>query len=190
MSQSCEGDGHGKTCEGIGELGVGARGSCASADGRAIAPSAGGGVAAGLRAEPGADRPSDRPLGAVDVSAAQPLLGRRDRRRRPARVARRAKAPEHDGRTGARRAGAVPGSGAHRWHPRGRPSPGGAGSQAGTNHGPVLGVQPAAPARLAQACPGPAASAKRPAGAAGMEKNSPSGSPKSARSGPGKPRSS
>ena len=190
MSQSCEGDGRGETCEGSGELGVGTRGSCASADGGAVAPGAGGGAAAGLRAEPGADRQSYRPLGAVDLPAAQPLLGRGDRRRRSARVARRAPAPEHDGRAGARGAGAVSGSGAPRWHPRGQPSQGGVGSQAGTNHGPVLGVQPAAPARLAQARPGPAAPAKRPAGATGVEKNCPSGSPKSARSGPGKPRSS
>ena len=89
------------------------------------------------------------------------------------RQTRRAATPEHERRARARSAGPFSGPGAHRRYPGGRPGQDRARSPAGAGHGAALGVQPAAPARLAQARPRPAAPAKRPLGSAGVERNLP-----------------
>ncbi len=190
MLQFCEGEGHGQTCERVRELGVGARSVGASTDGGATAPGPGGGAAAGLRIESGANGAGDWPLGAVDLSAAQPLPGWGDRRGRSARVARWAATPEHDGRAGRPSAGAVPGSRPERRHPGGRPGQGRVGSATGAamalssvyNLLHRHGWRKLAPDRRHPH--------SDPEAQQAWKKNSPAGSPNSVRSGPGKARSS
>ena len=189
MSRILVGGRHGENCKRRGQPGVGTRSAGASANRGAVAAGAIGRAAAGLRVEPGANGARHRPLGALDVPAAQPFPGGRDRWRRPAPVARWAPAPEHDRRARARVAGTVPGARQHGRHSGRRSGQGRDRSAPGALDGAVLGLQPAAPARLAKARAGQASPAKRPAGSGGVEKNSPNGSPKSARSGPTKPRS-
>ena len=69
--------------------------------------------------------------------------------------------------------GPVPGSSQHARHPGGGSGQGRTGGRLGAAHGAVLGLQPAAPPRLAQAGPGQAPPAKRSAGPRGLEKKLP-----------------
>ena len=107
-----------------------------------------------------------------------------------ARITRWAKTPEHERRSRARGAGPVPGSCQRGRHPGGGPGQGRTGGPLGAAHGAVLGLQPAAPSRLAQAGSGQAPPSERSAGSRGLEKNSPADSPSSERSGPSKRRPS
>ncbi len=124
-----------------------------SADGGTTEAGPGGGVAPGLRTEPGADGTGHRPLGGLDLSPAQPFSRRKNCGRRAATGARWAAAPAHECHARTRGLGAIPGPSAQRRHPRGQSGQSRTGSSSGPPHGAGHRLQPAAPARLAQTRP-------------------------------------
>ena len=173
-----------------GSIGDGAGDDRAGQNDRGAATGTGGGAAAGTRIEPRRDGEGDRPLSGMDLPLAQPVPGRGNCRRRAAPTSRRATAAEPEYRAGNASPGAIPRSRSKRRHPGGSSDQGRAGGRAGAHHGPLIGLQSSAPARLAQTGAGQAPSPERSCGAGGVEKNSPRRLPSSLPAGRRRPRSS
>lgn len=134
--------------------------------------SAGGGAAAGIRTDLGADGAHHWPLGALDIPMAQSVLRWRDRWERPAAKTRWPTPTKHERPASAGSFGAVSRACTPWRHLGGQPSQSGDRGHLGSQEGAIVRVSPAASPRLAKTCPGQAPPATRRASPAGMEKTS------------------